>query len=386
VTRRTFLGALSSAAAVSANGGPVRIARLPEGALQPDAIVDATGVVHLTYLTGDPGKSDVYYSAGASATRLSQGIRVNSIPGSAIASGTIRGAQLALGVGKRPLVAWNGNGQAQPPAPIPPSSDPAAAKYRSPMLYAGLDASGRGFEPQRNLMTRSYTLDGGGAIAADSTGNVYVGWHAHLGEGPQGEEGRRVWVARSTDGGATFAAEDAVFGKPEGACACCGVRFFVASDGTVYGMYRSAFQTVHRDLYLLRSGDHGKTFTGSKLDAWEIGACPMSSMHFTEREGRVWAAWETAGQVRFARVDKQAPPAGAPGEAGSRKHPRLAVDGSGRLLLAWTSVPGWGKPGTLGWALYGASGEPEASGGGDVLPPWSFAFPIAQDDGFTILI
>jgi hypothetical protein len=215
---------------------------------------------------------------------------------------------------------------------------------------------------------------------------VYVGWHAHLGEGPKGEEGRRVWLARSTDAGKTFAAEDAIFGKPQGACACCGLRFFAARDGVVYGVYRSAFETVHRDLYLLRSSDQGKTFSGRKLDEWEIGACPMSSMHFAEQGGQAWAAWETAGQVRFARVDEPSTPLSAPGEGGHRKHPRLAVDESGRLLLTWTSVPGWGKPGEMGWALYNASGKLESAGGGDAVPAWSFAFPVAGADGFTILI
>jgi hypothetical protein len=338
------------------------------------------------YLSGASGRSDVYYVAGASASDLGRAVRVNSIPGSAVAGGTIRGAQLTLGANDRPHVAWNGHGEAQPAPPVPAGVDPGTVKHRSPMLYSRMDASGNSFEAQRNLMKRSYTLDGGGSIAASKSGHVYVAWHAHIGEGAKGEEGRRVWLARSNDGGKTFPAETAVFGKTEGACACCGLRFFAASDGTVYGAYRSAFETVHRDIYLLRSKDNGTTFSGTKLHEWEIGACPMSSMCFVENTGRVSTAWETAGQVWFARVDTPGPPVSAPGEGSHRKHPRIAIGPEGRMLLTWTSVAGWAKSGELGWALYGANGKVESSGGGEAVPVWSFAAPVAGPDGFTILV
>lgn len=386
MTRRVFLSALAAAPAIRANGAKVRVAALPEGGVQPDIAVGADGRVHVSYLTGEKTAADVFYTSGGSPFELGKGVRVNSDPGSAITGGTIRGAQLALGAGDRPHIAWNGAGDAQPAPPPPPGVDPAAVQYQCPMLCSRLDDAGKAFEPQRNLMTRSYTLDGGGSIAADARGDVYVGWHAHIGKGPKGEQGRRVWLARSTDGGKTFSAEDAVFGDPQGACGCCGLRFFAASDGAVYGAYRSAFETVHRDLYLLRSSDRGKSFSGTKLHEWEIGACPMSSMHFAEAEGKVWVAWETAGQVWFARADEPSKPVAAPGEAGHRKHPRLAVDPAGRMLLAWTSVPGWAKPGEMGYALYDAKGKLAGTGGGDAVPAWSFAAPVAGRNGFAVLI
>ena len=386
MTRRAFLSTVAAAPAIRANGAEVRLASLPARGVQPDVAVGKDGRLHVSYLAGEKSGADVFYTSGRSATELAKGLRVNSDPACAVPGGTIRGAQLALGADDRPHIAWNGAGEAQPAAPVPPGVDPATVKHRSPMLYSRLEASGKGFEPQRNLMTRSYTLDGGGSVAANATGNIYVGWHAHIGEEPKGEQGRRVWLARSTDGGRTFAAENNVFGDPEGACACCGLRFFAASDGTVYGAYRSAFETVHRDVHLLRSTDHGKSFSGTKLHAWEIGACPMSSMHFVESERKVWVAWETAGQVWFARADQPSKPFAAPGEASHRKHPRLAVDAAGRMLLTWTAVPGWAKPGELGWALFGRNGELADSGGGEAVPVWSFAAPVADAGGFTILV
>ena len=97
-----------------------------------------------------------------------------------------------------------------------------------------------------DLLVTAY-LDGGGSVAADQKGNVYVAWHAPE-PGKTGEVNRRVWLAVSTDDGETFARERAVFEEATGACGCCGMRAFADGDGTVYLLYRSAKESVHRDM------------------------------------------------------------------------------------------------------------------------------------------
>ena len=56
----------------------------------------------------------------------------------------------------------------------------------------------------------------------------------------------------------------------------------------------------------------------------------MSSEALVEGPNGVYAAWETQGQVKFARVEpgtvKHAPPVAAPGAGQGRKHPSLAVN------------------------------------------------------------
>ena len=42
------------------------------------------------------------------------------------------------------------------------------------MLYTRLNDAGTAFEPQRDLIRMARGLDGGGAVAADGVGNVYV--------------------------------------------------------------------------------------------------------------------------------------------------------------------------------------------------------------------
>jgi hypothetical protein len=112
-------------------------------------------------------------------------------------------------------------------------------------------------------------LDGGGSIAADGAGNVYVAWHGHERAG-QNEQGRRLWVARSRDEGKSFAREAPAFAQPTGACACCGTRAFADSGGALYVLYRSASTNVDRDMYLLVSRDRGDSFSGERIHPWKV--------------------------------------------------------------------------------------------------------------------
>jgi hypothetical protein len=259
------------------------------------------------------------------------------------------------------------------------------------MLYARSDAGGTSFEPQRNLMTVTTTLDGGGSIAADAAGGVFAAWHANALDGSDGEDARRVWIARSTNDGETFAGEAPVSDPVTGVCGCCALRLFTDAHGALHLMYRSATDVVHRDIYALVSRDAGRTFSGGRVHDWEIGACPMTSMAMAEAE-RLWRAWETDGQVYFQALDSAEPPLAPPlgasaGDAGSRKHPRLAVLPDGRLLLAWAEGTGWARGGSVAWQAFDSAGRPLGTGGRQAgLPAWSFPAVVARPDGgFTIL-
>ncbi len=370
----------------------VTLTRVPDGGLQPQVAVDTEGVLHLVYYKGDAAKGDLYYvrSSDGGAT-FSQPVRVNSQPGSAVAAGTIRGAQLALGAGGRVHVAWNGSSVAQPKGPLNPEQPADSPNNGLPMLYARLNEEGTAFEPQRNLMHKTFALDGGGTVAADTGGNVYVLWHGSTEGDPKGEAGRRVWIARSEDNGKTFSEEQVAYASPTGACGCCGMRAFVDSRGDLYAMFRSAQEGVHRDVYLLRSRDHGHKFEGRMLHPWEINACPMSSFAFAETSGNLLVSWETQDKVYFTRADPKtlatAEPVAAPGDGSDGKHSSLAVNGHGETLLVWMEGEGWGKGGTLHWQLYDRGGRPkEISGEAPGIPAFSFAAAFTRPDGgFTIL-
>src|SRR5260370_38643057 len=278
MTRRqavaTCAAALTSLAAENKTGAAQRVSilRVPGGGLQPQVAVDDQGTLHLVYYTDDPHNGDVFYvrapDAGTSA------IRVNSQPGSAIAAGTIRGAELALGKAGRVHVAWNGS---KPEGTLNPES----GKRGAPMLYAHLDDAGAAFTPQRNLMRHSFGLDGGGSIAADRAGNVYVAWHG-IGEseakvpGREGEARRRVWVTKSADDGRTFSTEAKAWPQETGACACCGMKIFADRRDSLVAPFRYATESEHPTTYLLISQGFGGSCKDRLLHWCTINSGPMT--------------------------------------------------------------------------------------------------------------
>jgi len=360
------------------NAAKVRLMRVPDGGIQPQTAVDDDGGIHMVYFKGDPGRGDLFYvHAKNGAETFSKPLKVNAQPGSAVALGNIRGAHIAVGKNGRVHVAWNG-------------SHAAGGPGKEPMLYTRLNDSGTGFEPERNVIQFAQGLDGGGAVAADRAGNVYVVWHAPE-PGTEGEGKRRVWIARSSDDGKTFDRERAAFERPTGACGCCGLNAYADRNGALYVVYRSANEMVNRDMYLLVSRDQGRTFQGQNISKWKVGYCVMSSETFAGNGPTLAAAWETEKQVYFGRIDpasgKISQPVAAPGSTDNRKHPALAVNAAGETLLAWTEGMAWKKGGTLGWQIHDSTGQPRGEKGtAEGVPAWSLIAAFARPDGgFTIV-
>src|SRR5438034_5229778 len=185
--RVTCLGvfALLCSTAAAADSPSVTVLKAPDHGIQPQAVMDAKGVLRLLYFKGEAGNGDLFYVRREPGKHgFSEPLRVNSQPQSAIAIGTIRGGQIALGKNGRVHVAWNGSGKALPNGP----------DHSSPMLYARMNDAGTAFEPQRNLMQFTSVLDGGGSVAADDAGNVYVAWHGRTPDAIRGETGRPGWA------------------------------------------------------------------------------------------------------------------------------------------------------------------------------------------------
>jgi hypothetical protein len=350
--------------------------RVPDGGIQPQVAVDERGTVHLIYFRGNPSHGDVFYVHSTDGgTTFSQPIQVNHQDGSAIATGSVRGAQLAVGRNGRVHVAWNGSDLARPKVPA----------GTGPLLYTRLDDSGA-FEPERNIIHQAYGVDGGSTVAADRNGHVYIVWHAPQ-PGEKGEEHRRVWIARSSDDGKTFEEERAISEPSTGSCGCCAAAAFADSRANLFVLYRSAFETVHRDMHLLTSRDRGGHFAHALVDRWNAGACVMSTEAFAESQSGVLTAWETEGQVYFGQIDSSTGEVsrviGAPGEDRRRKHPALAADRDGHVLFAWTEGTAWSKGGSARWQLFDralASGGP-AGGVESAVPVWGLVAAYARPGG-----
>ena len=353
----------------------IEVIALPDGGIQPQAVADASGTIHVLYFAGDPAHGDLFYIRRArGAAAFSPPIRVNSESGSAIATGTVRGGRLALGRDGWLHVAWNGS--------LPVERN---GQTDNPMWYTRLSARGA-VEPQRAVGTHTRHLDGGGDVAADATGRVVVAWHAA--GNTDGETNRSIYIAASTDDGKTFAPETA-FTTTGGNCGCCQLNAMLDSHGRLQLLYRSAGEGVHRDATWL-TVEKNQPSRQITLQPWELPACPMTTFAMTESADGLVAAWETAQQIYAADINPSnrtvsAPT--APEGTAVRKHPSIAVNAAGDRLLAWTEGTAWARGGTLAWELRSKSGRRiDGRSGASAVPAWSLVTAIALPDGSFAIV
>ncbi|HEX6886128.1 MAG TPA: hypothetical protein VF530_22330 [Planctomycetota bacterium] len=350
----------------------VQVVRVPHGGYQPVAALDEQGVIHLVVHVGAAELGDLAYLRSADGGKtFAAPLTITSEATRACAFGAVRGAQLALGRGGRVHVAWNG----------PAGKDGVPA----PMLYTRLDESGTRFEPPRDVITRHHGLDGGGALVADAAGRVWVAWHAP--ETPGGDEStRRVFVARSEDDGRTFAPETAISAEGSGVCPCCGIAAFVRGEGLGI-VYRTASKGENRDTLFCQMAPGMAGY--QRLDRWKSPACVMSTYATAASPRGTLVALESQGAVRFTLPGEGAPPActTAPGDSPARKHPVIACNAAGTVLLAWLSGSDSARGGVLEWQLFDAERRPLAGSTGSVeeVPVWDRPAAVARADGSFVL-
>lgn len=355
----------------------MRIERLPDAGVQPQVATDQEGQVHRLWLGGDPKASDVFYQTKrGTALEWSKPLLVNSIPGAAIAVGTVRGARLAIGDDGTVHVLWNGS-------PRTKLDD----KGNVPLLYTRRIRGSDSFEKERSLLGSSRGLDGGAALVTLPKGDVIAIWHGAPKEG-RSEADRQVYSNVSKDGGAHFGGEQ-VLGAPAGACGCCGLSASTTSAGRLLVLYRQAHEMTHRGMNLLVVDANGDHPTTRSLEDWNIASCPMSTSVVLPGKNRSRLAWETQGAISTVELDAQGNPIGKPitvSSAPSSKHPAMATNAQGETLIAWTEGTGWQRGGKLVWIVLDSRGQPTRQKGQQAgIPVWGHPAVLPSETDFVIL-
>jgi len=369
------LATFAPASALPEAAPRITVMGVPDPGIQPQAVSDPSGTVHLLFFKGEPAHGDLFYARlSRAATSFGPAVRVNSDAGSAIATGSVRGGRIAVGRNGWIHVVWNGS------TPVE-----RGGGKDNPMWYARISPSGV-VEPQRAIGTHTRHLDGGGSVSADVKGNVAVVWHA-AGD-TDGEEHRRIYVARSADDGARFAPESS-FGMEGGNCGCCRIDSLLDSQGRLQILYRRASGGVHRDAAWI-TVEAGKATTPTTLQAWELPACPMTTFAMAESKQGLVAAWETAQQIYTAAIDPStrqlSPPTTMQGAA-IRKHPAIAINAAGDRLYAWTEGTAWARGGALAWELRAADGRRLSSAANaGAVPVWGLVTAVARPDGSFLIL
>jgi hypothetical protein len=109
-------------------------------------------------------------------------------------------------------------------------------------------------------------------------------------------------------------------------------------------------------MHLLTRAKNQTTFSKQKISStpWQINACPMSGTFLGGAKNGLVTAWETKGQIFYARID----PAGglmAPKEikaAAKGKWPLALAAADGTVLVSWKDGS------TLSWQLHDATDKP----------------------------
>ena len=350
----------------------VTFEKTPHGGIQPQAVVDASGKVHLLYYKGQPREGDLFYASRAKGQKgFSVPLKVNSIANSACCIGSIFRARMAIGKGGVVHVLWNGS------FGFVKKQWEKKGKERTPeefvfLFYARLAEDGKSFLPQRNLNSKTYGLDGNGAITADRNGAVNVFWHAKHKNRPD----RLAITVRSTDNGKIFSSESLITNRPLGVCECCTMEAFSSSKGKLYVAYRTAEKTS-RNVVIFSSDERGAQFSEVHQHQWNIVACPASTFAFAEDDRRVFAAWETLGHVYLKDVLSKAPSKNVSKGSKSGKYPSLALNAKGDRLVTWSTETGWGKGGYLQYEVADRSGFVTARGKSPKYYPAAYSFSSA---------
>ena len=338
--------------------------RVPNGGISPQCQTDAKGTTHMIYYKGSPQSGDIFYTTRKKGSSdFEPSVRVNSLAGSAVAMGTIRAAQMSLGKDNSVHVVWNGS-----------------EKAKGLFLYSKSLGEGK-FSSQEDMSGLTAHIDGGGSVAANDKGMVYIIWHANK-KGTTGEENRRVFVATSNNNGESFEKEKEASPENLGICPCCSLKAF-AKGHELTVLFRGA-KGANRDVYQILSTDNGKSFKSKNISKWRAQQCPMSSQSVNPGKNGFIKAWESDGKISFAsELGKTMSISGK----GNRKHPVIVENKSGSFLVAWAEGTGWNKGGDLCWQEISSSGRPLSpiKRIKDGVKVWSTVSAFADGDKFFIV-
>ena len=164
-------------------------------------------------------------------------------------------------------------------------------------------------------------------MAAGGRGLLFASWLDLRGKGT------RLYGSTSTDGGATWSPNTLVYESPSGSvCECCHPTAVVDAQGRVFVMFRNSING-NRDMYLVRSGDGGKTFGQAEklgVGTWKLNACPMDGGGLQiGADGKPLTIWRREDDVFLSAGPNLEQ------RIGAGRHPILAATPRGPAL-AWT--------------------------------------------------
>ncbi|MGE0866478.1 MAG: sialidase family protein [Vicinamibacterales bacterium] len=294
------------------------------------------------------GKADVYLAVSRDGGQtFGQPVRVNAAAGEARVSGEIAPRVAVVPRAGSPdpevVVLWN------------------AKDTTTHIKVARSRDGGRTFAAALPLQSPGTPGDRGWqALAVDARGTAHALWLDHRGMAaggakPMDHKGEHDGVAMAQRSGLYYSTDTGGISRErelfKGVCYCCKTAFAAGRDGSLYAAWRHVFEGNFRDMGFTSSKDGGKTFSPLvrvHQDGWSINGCPDDGPAMAvDARGAVHLVWPTVsggteGALHYA-ISRDGRSFGAPVRVptlGGPKpsHPQIAIDGAGRVVIAWDEV------------------------------------------------
>ena len=223
---------------------------------------------------------------------------------------------------------------------------------------------GRSFPLETTLQTTEVGGDRGWhALAVDGRGAAHIVWldhrkmaarpkpteHDHHKDGVAMALLSSLFYARVAPDGTATTERDVL----PGVCYCCKTALAVVGDGRLVTAWRHVYPGNIRDIAFAESRDGGASFNAATRvsdDRWQLAGCPDDGPALAvDEDGIVHIVWPTVidgveptGALFYAtsRDGRSFTPRQRVPTLGSRKpsHPQIAIDGSGKVVIAWDEV------------------------------------------------
>jgi hypothetical protein len=234
----------------------VKTIRVPHRGEVPEVVLDAQGVLHMTYGRGLPGNAYYVRSSDCGKT-FSEPVQLNRQE-EVVTVTTERGPKLAIGKDGSVHVVWLGY-----------------YKAGGGIFYTRSTDGGKTFSAEQNVLDMKTGCDNA-TVAADEDGNIFVLWtDGRLGEDSKSPIASPIFMAKSSDNGATFSKNFPIkHDYPGRACGCCRLEAHVAGEN-LHIAFRGGYLNI-RDPHLLKGRKNENDFKSDLVseDKWNSTAAP----------------------------------------------------------------------------------------------------------------
>ena len=210
------------------------------------------------------------------------------------------------------------------------------------------------------------------SLGVAPNGDVYAVWIDTRDREGGADENYAVYLARSTDGGATFGKNTRVAIK---ICPCCRPTLAFGPAREVLVIWRHIYPGPIHDMTVAVSRDKGQTFTAPRRiaeDNWKIDGCPDSGPAVARSGKRIYVAWLTEARPEISGVRLSWTDDGgatwAPAVMGSQgildaNYPAFSVGDDGRAVLVFQGRDPRSKAGWSPFSVYAVEISPDGKFG-----------------------